>query len=88
MAEHASISDCYILPIPQPLQDAVDEIASNSPLVTGMWSSFNKAYCNSTYTCYVYYFRIQTFVIRTHPMSGEVGRNFCIHPHFIGARPY
>ncbi|VDI40006.1 Hypothetical predicted protein [Mytilus galloprovincialis] len=34
MAEKPPISDCYNLPIPQPLQDAVDEIAFNSPLVT------------------------------------------------------
>ncbi|CAG2202998.1 unnamed protein product [Mytilus edulis] len=34
MAEEPSISDRYKLPIPQPLQDAVDEIALNSPLVT------------------------------------------------------
>ncbi|XP_076105658.1 uncharacterized protein LOC143073786 [Mytilus galloprovincialis] len=34
MAEKPSISDNYKLPISQSLQDAVDEITSNSPLVT------------------------------------------------------
>ncbi|CAG2253037.1 unnamed protein product [Mytilus edulis] len=34
MAEKPSISDSYKLPIPQSIPDAVDEITSNSPLVT------------------------------------------------------